>query len=353
MKVLHVINSLAAAGAESLVVTLANEQTKEHTVSIFTFNSTNDFFSERLNSSVNYITFKNSHFFSIKKINSLLRLIEVNDIIHVHLFPAFYIVGFLSFLSKKRFVYTEHSTGNNRRNELYKPLERLIYSQYYNIICISNSVERNLKIWMNGNVATKVISNTINYNQISDSVPLSKENLSSKNDSKLLVMVGRFQLEKDQDTVIRAMKYLPKNYGLILIGVGERLPKVKQLVNSLLLEDRVKFLGLRTDVYSILKTCDYGILSSHWEGFGIAALEYMACGLPALGSNVEGLNEVIPIKENLFEVSDYSYLAERILKIENDVSIKKSIIIQQNEHLKNFNIETAVNLHNEVYLKAL
>ncbi len=340
MKILHVINSLAGAGAENLVVTLANVQIESHEVSLFTFNSKKDFFSRKLNRGIKYYSFKKSGFFSLKKILLLRKVISENDIIHVHLFPSFYIVCILAFFSNKKFIYTEHSTTNKRRKLFLKPIEKIIYSRYSCIICISNSCEHNLRCWLGNNLQTTVIKNVIDLNEIKYSLPIKKNEISIKEENRVLVMVGRFQSEKDQDTLVLSLKILPTNYILLLIGEGERINEVKELVRTYSLENRVHFLGLRNDVFNILKSCDYGILSSH-----------MACGIPALGTNVEGLNEVIPVKENLFNVGDYKYLAKRILQIESGNVLKNSIITKQNKFLLNFDVDSAVKLHEEVYMQ--
>ena len=84
------------------------------------------------------------------------------------------------------------------------------------------------------------------------------------------------------------------------------------------------------------------------EGFGIVALEYMASQLIALGTNVGGLNEIVPVDENLFEIGDFKQLARRILEID---TIKKELIITtQNEFIKNYDIEHACSLHRQLYL---
>ncbi len=109
MKILHVINSLAAGGAEKLVSDLASKQSEEDNVSLFTFNSKGDIFQEKLNENVHlYSQYKSSLFF-FQKIRALFKLIKSNEIIHVHLFPSFYIVAYLSlFIPGKKYYFTEN-----------------------------------------------------------------------------------------------------------------------------------------------------------------------------------------------------------------------------------------------------
>lgn len=352
MKILHVINSLVAAGAENLVVTLANEQVKELDISLFTFYSDKDIFDKNLNPKINFFKQSGQSYFSFKKLIKLHKLIKNMDVVHVHLFPPFYLVAFLTiFHPKVHFVYTEHSTNNSRRNWKFYYFEKWAYSRYESIICITNGVEESLKKWIGGKINTYVINNVVDLKLIR-SIEASKRNdFGFGVQDKILVMVGRFISPKDQDTVLRALQLLPENHKLILIGEGPRLKEVKDLCNYLDLQKRVKFLGVRTDVFSILKICDFGIISSDWEGFGIVALEYMACSLITFGSNVSGLNEVICLKENLFSPRDFKSLASLINTVNSDEKLKHRANIRQNNWVQKFDVSTAVKEHLTVYKK--
>jgi len=350
MKILHVINSLYPAGAENLVTNLANKQVKSNQVSIFTFYMEYDVFDEKLDKRIGFYPHKGQSYFSISKIRHLISLIKKHDLIHVHLFPPFYILGVLApFFRKKKFIYTEHNTTNRRRQFLFRGLEKFIYGNYDHIICISQATEVSLKEWIGNKVNSSVINNFVDSGDIKSILPNKKKDLGFSSDSTLLVMVGRFNVQKDQDTILKTLKLLPNNYELVLIGIGERLNELKEMVLELDLSSRVHFMGSRKDVIGILKVCDYGILSSHWEGFGIAALEYIASDIIALGTNVDGLNEVIRDEECLFDVGNHIKLAEIILKFEGNTNLVKEIKEKQQAHLQQFEIDQAVKNHFDVY----
>jgi glycosyltransferase involved in cell wall biosynthesis len=347
MKILHVINSLSSGGAEKLVVDFANFQSRDDEVVVFTFNNKNNLFHKHLESRVTFIHYDETSFLSIKKWYKLSQLMREADVVHCHLFPAFYIVALLSFVCRcTKLVFTEHNTENKRRrNKLIKPIERFIYSRYDNVICISKSVEQSLNNWLTG-LSTSIIYNAIDLDkfknaEVADSIDVNI-------DAAYLIMVGRFEEMKDQITVLKALNLLPNNFHLILIGNGRLKPLIEQEIVNLSLENRVIIKSFRSDVANILKLCKYGVLSSRWEGFGIVALEYMAASLIALGTNVPGLNEVIPVQKNLFSVGDYKNLAQRILEIE-DNKLEASILKHQNETLEPFDIETAISKYLEVY----
>ena len=132
-------------------------------------------------------------------------------------------------------------------------------------------------------------------------------------------MVAGFRYQKDQDTLIRAMQHLPKNkFELWLVGDGERRGDLEALAIMFGLKDVVKFWGLRGDVPSLLKSSDIVVLSSHIEGFGLAAVEGMSAGKPFIASDVDGLNDVVRGAGLLFRHGDDKQLAELITTLINE-----------------------------------
>ncbi len=352
MKILHVINSLTSGGAEKLVSSLAKQQAESDQVGVFVFDSSNELFSLS-GSNANYYTTTSNTYYSIKNIRFLFNLIKKYEVVHVHLFPSLYIVAILTFFFRKeKFFFTEHSTHNSRREKIYlRYFEKFIYSRYNKIICISNSVRNELEKWIGTGKNTTVIYNFIDFNEINSAKPYPKTDLGFQETDVLLIMIGSFNSSKDQKTLIDALRFLPDHFKLVLIGGGKLEPQVKKYVNDINLNQRVVFLGVRNDVYNILKACDYGIQSSHWEGFGIAALEYMASGLITLGTDVNGLNEIIPIKINLFEKGDYKNLANKIASYESKPEKKEYDLEVQNAAIKKYAIEKALLKHQTLYLK--
>ncbi|MDX1462813.1 MAG: glycosyltransferase [Marinirhabdus sp.] len=349
MKILHVINSLSAGGAEKLVSELATAQAEDEEVSLFSFSNDHDIFQEKIGKRVRFFPHYGAGYLSLKTWKELSRLIKQNDIIHTHLFPSFYIVAILSILhQKKTFVYTEHNTYNKRRKCVFYPIERWVYSRYAAVVAISKGVKIALEKWIGEKKNVKIINNFIDLDAIA-ATQFSTILPSINSNSIKLVMVGSFSEQKDQETLLRTMAILPSQYELILIGDGPKRKRLTDLASELQVSDRVHFLGIRKDVIAILKGCEYGILSSHWEGFGIVALEYMAAGLITLGSDVSGLNEVVPIAKNLFTVGDFEFLAKRIQSIQNDDEMYKEIMATQNLAIKNYDISTAKARHLKFY----
>ena len=167
---------------------------------------------------------------------------------------------------------------------------------------------------------------------------------------KVVTMVAGFRYQKDQDTLIRAMRHLPKEeYELWLVGDGERRGELEVLVANLGLNDQVKFWGIRGDVPSLLKRSDVVVMSSHYEGLSLSNIEGMSVGKPFIASDVDGLYEMTNGAGLLFAHGDDKQLAELIQTLMGDCVFYKQIATQCLLRAKLFDISKMVDGYMKVY----
>jgi rhamnosyl/mannosyltransferase len=104
----------------------------------------------------------------------------------------------------------------------------------------------------------------------------------------IVLFIGRFRHYKGLHVLVRAMSRLEGT--LLLIGTGPLAEDLRRLVHSLKIEDRVLFLGERSDqeVDIYLHACDLLVLPSilRSEAFGVVLLEAMACGKPVVSTEL-------------------------------------------------------------------
>ena len=153
----------------------------------------------------------------------------------------------------------------------------------------------------------------------------------------------------DRSTLIKALKLLPEHIKLILVGDGPLKRECEMLVAELGLNERVLFLGIRTDVPQLLKTADIVVLSSKYEGLSLSSIEGMASGKPFVASNVPGLKEVVQGAGILFEQGNDKELAFKINELLENENYYNEIVGKCLERASNYDIEIMVNKHIDLY----
>lgn len=315
MRVLHIINSLEAGGAQKLLADilprLNASDSIDISVAVFKISdSENEGIISR--SGIEIINI-NSSPLSIHSVRGLIPLMKKADIVHVHLFAANYAAVIANMFAGKPLIFTEHSTHNKRRNHKWlRPIEKIIYSQFDSVACISLQTASRLSDWIGHRIADKrivTIPNGIDIDRYKDAPSTSPAEMFGR-DGIPILMVSRFVESKDQPTLIRALQLVNnKDTFIVFAGDGPLREKCELLAKESGVSDRVLFLGTRNDVPRLIKASRIGVQSSNWEGFGLTAVEMMAGGLPVIASEVDGLRQVVDGAGMTFPAGDHKALA--------------------------------------------
>lgn len=366
MRILQIINSLGTGGAEKLLldtIPLFKERGIEMDLLVFWDNKHPFLEQLRATKSCKIIVLNESEnskdIYKISNCIKLSRYLKNYDVVHVHLFPAQYFVAFANQFNKKKakLIFTEHSTFNKRMSTfLLKDIDKWIYKFYTKIAAISNDVSFMLENHIS-NQKDKIvlIENGVNLNRIEESEVLSKNEIHpklSQNDT-VLCQVSAFREGKDQLTLIKSLKYLDNSYKIVLVGDGSKKEKDKILscIKELNLEDRVYLLGIKTNVFSIIKSVDINILSTKFEGLSLSSIEGMASGKPFIASKVKGIKEIVEGAGELFEYGNYEQLAQIINKIVQDDSYRNEIILKCKLRAQKYDINKLVDNYIAEYTK--
>lgn len=361
MKILQVITSLETGGAETLVVNLVPKfRALGHEVDVCVFNGKRTPLMERLEKE-NYgikIWRLGNGYYNPLYILKLMRIMKQYDIVHTHNSSPQLFVAMAEVLCSVGLCSTEHNTSNRKRSwKWYAPIESWMYGRYNHIICISQIAEEKLREYMGGDWLREetekfqrisTVNNGVDVNQIYNAPLLSKGEQKQEGDF-VTTMVAGFREAKDQDTLVRSLTLLPKNFKLWLVGIGARMEEVKTLAAKLGVEDRVKFWGMRTDVPCILKSSDVVCMSSHWEGLSLSNVEGMSAGRPFIASDVDGLREVTKDYGLLFPNRDHQALATLIQQLHDDSAFYEKIAKRCYERAQAFDISKMVEGYHHVY----
>ena len=353
MRILQVITSLSIGGAEKLVADFAiGLRERGHHVEVVAFDSKHTSIMQLLiDQGIKVHSFHlGGSVYNPKNIWRVARVMRQGwDIVHSHNTAPQLFCAIASLCAKAKLVTTEHSSSNRRR--AFKPLalvDMMMYSRYSKIICISQRAEESLRQYTNIK-SDKIITinNGIDYHRFSTASPL--PDLKSEGITAVTMVAG-FRWEKDQATLIRALKLLPQNFHVYLVGIGVTEPDVRQLAQNEGVAERVHFMGVRDDIPQILAASDYVVMSSHFEGLSLSSLEGMACGKPFFASNVNGLREVVQGAGVLFEHENADELADKILWLHQNERERNEVVQACMSRAKAFDITATIDEYERVYL---
>lgn len=274
------------------------------------------------------------------------------DIVHTHnTSPQLFAAIAAKMLCSVALVTTEHNTSNRRRDWSWYPrwIDRWMYNQYSNVICISRQAEENLRVSI-GKCRAEI---TTIYNGIDvESFHKGRSNPILRQGSTrfVAVMVAGFRYQKDQDTLIKAFARLDNaKYELWLVGDGERRETLEKLVEELGLQSNVRFFGWRSNIAEILHTADAVVMSSHFEGLSLSNIEGMSVGKPFIASDVDGLREMTQGAGLLFPHGDDKALAEIIERLHNDQQLYQKVADACYQKAKQFDISKMVAQYDSIY----
>jgi glycosyltransferase involved in cell wall biosynthesis len=157
-----------------------------------------------------------------------------------------------------------------------------------------------------------------------------------------LIFLGRLVSDKGVDVLIRALSIL-KDRGtvasLTIVGKGPEEESLRELSRSCAVGSQIEFLGEKTgsELVRILNAHKIIVVPSRWrEPFGIVALEGIACGCVAVGSEDGGLSDAIGPCGLTFPNGDASRLAEVLCSLLSNPHTQSEFQKRAADHLKNF-----------------
>ena len=359
MKILHVITSLYTGGAERLIVDLLPllRNGDENQVELLLINGVDTPFKQKViecGIKVHFLQMTNDvyHPRVVVRMKRFFQQYDY-DIIHTHNTASQFAVPLSRLLksSTAKQVTTEHSSSNRRRSHWFlRPLDRWMYNRYDAIVCIADRAKDNLEGYIGHRDNILTINNGVDIKRFLRPV---KEALSQE--CITITMVAALREEKDHSTLLKAMKQLPLNYSLRIVGGGPHVvaDAVKAECHELNLDDRVEFLGLRQDIPDILEQSDINVLSSHWEGLSLSSIEGMASGRPFIASDVDGLREVVGDAGVLFNHGDAQDLASKIRHLCEHPDEYRAVAARCQEKARQYDISVTASRYLELYRKLI
>lgn len=146
---------------------------------------------------------------------------------------------------------------------------------------------------------------------------------------RFFLHVGRQKPHKNIPRLLRALRKVAtriNDVALVVVGFTPPAELVRE-VERLGLRDRVRFAGYvgGADLIASYRTAIALVLPSLYEGFGLPALEAMACGTPVIASNRAALTEVVGEAGLLVNPEDEDSIAEAMVRVAEDSVLRLAL----------------------------
>jgi glycosyltransferase involved in cell wall biosynthesis len=320
LRVLQVVDSLAAGGAERVAVHLADELARAgHESSLVATRRAGPLAGE-IDEAVWWRSLDRMGRLDPSAVVALRRIVRERriDVVHAHSTSIFLVAASFAVGPRPAIVWHDHFPGAPHRDP--RPL-RAVSPRMDIAVAVSREIEAadrdRLRL---GDRLVRVP----NFSRLdADAVPAT--DLPGVAGARI-VCVANLRPAKDQMTSVRAMAALADSHPeacLLLVGSdeGDYAERVRAEIERLGLGEQVILLGVRTDVASVLAACDIGVLSSLEEGTPLAVLEYGLAGLPVVATAVGELTDVLagePPSGRLVVPGDSAALAEELSALLDD-----------------------------------
>lgn len=246
---------------------------------------------------------KETDYFIFLKVAQLLRREKI-DVIHTHNTQPFVDGTLASFMSGvKKIVHTDHARAfpDKRR---YMVAEWIMSHFAYKVVGVSDHTTANLREFEKiSSEKLLTIQNGISKEKYSVCIDKAKKRkeLGLLKEGVLIGIIARLSEEKGITYLLQAMPKISAcipGVALIVAGKGDFEMQLKEEACMLGINDKVYFMGPRSDVPELLKVLDLCVLPSLREGVPMVILEAMAAECPVLATHVGGIPSVITHGEN-------------------------------------------------------
>ncbi|MDZ4839105.1 MAG: N-acetyl-alpha-D-glucosaminyl L-malate synthase BshA [Bacteroidota bacterium] len=199
----------------------------------------------------------------------------------------------------------------------------------------------------------RVIPNFVDFERFNKKKKDHFKTALAPNGEKILVHISNFRPVKRIEDVIDIFAIVREIIPckLLLVGDGPERAGIEQKVRQLNLGHDVRFLGKIEAVEEVLSIADIFLLPSEKESFGLAALEAMACEVPVISSDAEGIPEVNinGITGFVSKVGDVDDMASNTIKLLSNPELHKQFSQNALTKAQEFDLDTVMDMYEKLY----
>jgi glycosyltransferase involved in cell wall biosynthesis len=310
----------------------------------------------------------------VKSLQGVRRLVEreAYDLVHVHTPVA----GFLTRAAlrgrntrgRPRVIYTAHGFhffqgGPVLRNAVFLTLERLA-GRWTDYLVVMNQEDaaaaRDYGILPHDRVRCMpgIGVDLAAYSRAAvqpGEVSLLRQSLGLSPDASVILVVAELIPRKRHRDVLAAMSRMTcRDAHLVIAGPGPLTESLQQEARRLSLDARVHFLGLRSDIPTLLGAADVLVLVSEHEGLPRSIMEAMCMGVPVIGSRSRGITDLLDGEGGvLVEKGDVHALARAMDRLLTDRHAAQRLARNAQERVVRYDVEGILRRHEQLYADAL
>ena len=319
MRVIQIIDSLEAGGAERMAVSYANALAEKIEFSGLVATRKEGPLLNQMDQNVSYLFLNKKGTIDFGAIFRLRKFVKKNKVTVVHAHATSFFTAVLVKLVDPQIDIIWHDHYGARVNESRNSNFILFLSSFlFSAVFVVN---HQLQAWALKTLLIKKVFYIPNFAMSDIHVP--KETFLKGDDKKRIVCVANLKKPKNHIAILIAfheLKLHKLGWSLHLIGKDyqdgySRI--LKEFVSTNNLENHIFIYNSRNDIQHILSQATIGILASTQEGFPVALLEYGLAGLAVISSNVGYCSSIIKEDFNglLFTPSDGKQLPQQLCKM--------------------------------------
>lgn len=192
------------------------------------------------------------------------------------------------------------------RHNQHPNVLKYAYNNYDKVAIVTKDMKEPTLLFCDDENRIKQVRNIIDYQKVlkmaqeeikfddvtCSNIELSNLKLVLSSDAKKFITIGRFSQEKGHIRLLDCYNQLSKNYPntyfIIIGGAGKLYDETLDYIKSLDCSDKVICIKSVSNPYPILKKCDYFVLASYYEAFGLVLAEANILGLPVFSTDILG-----------------------------------------------------------------
>lgn len=302
---------------------------------------------------------------------ALQKIVEDNqiDVVNAqHFMPAIYSYYGCKVAAKKALIFTAHSRWEVEETPFKWRvaggyLLRRLDTSIGVTLDVSNAIQSVFKtgahqtVTIENGVDTDLFTPEKDAHGLSDSLGLTDRDI-------VIGVVANLKRVKNHLFLLQAFAKIAvelENVKLLIIGQGfagsrdNTEPDLRLFISNNRLAGRVLFLGYRTDIRNLLHVMDVFCLTSLREGLPIGLIEAMAAGRAVVGTNVEGIRDVIEDDKDgfLVEIGDVQDLANTLLGLVKDPELRRTLgSAARRKAVERYSLKRCVEKYERLFLAA-